>query len=98
MRNRALARIGLLGPGVGVPTLQFAIRQFGLGTGLAVVALAAAALLLPLIARVLRFRGPRDIGLQRDGYHQILEGLQAGELVATDGAVFLSNALTTATR
>jgi cobalt-zinc-cadmium efflux system membrane fusion protein len=38
------------------------------------------------------------IGLQRDGYHQIIEGLQAGELVATDGALFLSNALTTASR
>lgn len=38
------------------------------------------------------------IGMQRDGYHQILEGLEAGELVATDGAVFLSNALTTASR
>jgi cobalt-zinc-cadmium efflux system membrane fusion protein len=38
------------------------------------------------------------IGLQRDGYHQILEGLQPGELVATDGALFLSNALTTASR
>jgi cobalt-zinc-cadmium efflux system membrane fusion protein len=38
------------------------------------------------------------IGMQRDGYHQILEGVQAGELVATDGAVFLSNALTTASR
>lgn len=38
------------------------------------------------------------IGLQRDGYHQILEGLQAGELVATDGAVFLSNALRAAAR
>jgi membrane fusion protein, heavy metal efflux system len=31
------------------------------------------------------------IGQQRDGYRQILEGLQAGELAATDGAVFLSN-------
>jgi cobalt-zinc-cadmium efflux system membrane fusion protein len=38
------------------------------------------------------------IGLQREGYHQILEGLQAGELVATEGALFLSNALTTASR
>jgi len=38
------------------------------------------------------------IGMQREGYHQILEGVQAGELVATDGAVFLSNALTTASR
>jgi cobalt-zinc-cadmium efflux system membrane fusion protein len=38
------------------------------------------------------------IGMQREGYHQILDGLQAGELVATDGALFLSNALTTASR
>jgi cobalt-zinc-cadmium efflux system membrane fusion protein len=38
------------------------------------------------------------IGLQRDGYRQILEGLQPGELVATEGALFLSNALATASR
>jgi membrane fusion protein, heavy metal efflux system len=38
------------------------------------------------------------IGMQRDGYRQILEGLQVGELVATEGALFLSNALTTASR
>jgi membrane fusion protein, heavy metal efflux system len=31
------------------------------------------------------------IGMQADGYRQILDGLQPGELVATDGAVFLSN-------
>ena len=30
-------------------------------------------------------------GMQNGGYRQILEGLQPGELVATDGAVFLSN-------
>jgi cobalt-zinc-cadmium efflux system membrane fusion protein len=33
------------------------------------------------------------IGLQHEGYRQILEGLQAGDLVATDGAIFLSNML-----
>jgi cobalt-zinc-cadmium efflux system membrane fusion protein len=33
------------------------------------------------------------IGEQRDGYRQILDGLQVGELVATDGAIFLSNML-----
>jgi membrane fusion protein, heavy metal efflux system len=38
------------------------------------------------------------IGLQRDGYNQILEGVQAGDLVATEGALFLSNALTIAAR
>ena len=32
-------------------------------------------------------------GLRRDGQVQILEGLQRGELVVTDGAVFLSNML-----
>jgi membrane fusion protein, heavy metal efflux system len=37
------------------------------------------------------------IGIQRDGYRQILDGLQAGELVATDGAIFLSNMLAIAT-
>jgi cobalt-zinc-cadmium efflux system membrane fusion protein len=34
-------------------------------------------------------------GKQRDGYWQILEGVKAGELIATEGAIFLSNALTT---
>jgi membrane fusion protein, heavy metal efflux system len=33
------------------------------------------------------------IGEQRDGYRQILEGVQAGELAATEGAIFLSNEL-----
>jgi cobalt-zinc-cadmium efflux system membrane fusion protein len=33
------------------------------------------------------------IGEQRDGYRQILEGLQVGELAATEGAIFLSNIL-----
>jgi cobalt-zinc-cadmium efflux system membrane fusion protein len=36
------------------------------------------------------------IGLERDGYRQILEGLRPGDLVATDGAIFLSNTLATA--
>ncbi len=38
------------------------------------------------------------VGLLRDGYYQILEGLKAGELVATEGALFLSNALAIAAR
>jgi cobalt-zinc-cadmium efflux system membrane fusion protein len=38
------------------------------------------------------------VGLQRDGYRQILEGVAVGELVATEGALFLSNALATAAR
>ena len=34
------------------------------------------------------------IGLQHDGFDQILDGLKQGELVVTDGAVFLDNMLT----
>jgi cobalt-zinc-cadmium efflux system membrane fusion protein len=34
-----------------------------------------------------------QIGQERDGLRQILSGLQIGELVATSGAIFLSNAL-----
>jgi cobalt-zinc-cadmium efflux system membrane fusion protein len=41
---------------------------------------------------------PVKIGQQRDGYRQILDGVQIGELVATEGALFLSNALATASR
>jgi len=36
------------------------------------------------------------IGQQRDGYRQILEGLKTGELVASEGAVFLDNMVTMA--
>src|SRR5262249_24070246 len=36
------------------------------------------------------------LGQQRDSYRQILDGVNVGELVATDGALFLSNALAAA--
>ncbi len=36
------------------------------------------------------------IGEQSDGYRQILQGVQPGELAATEGAIFLSNMLATA--
>ena len=38
------------------------------------------------------------VGLQRNGYRQLLEGVELGELVATEGALFLSNALAIAPR
>ena len=38
------------------------------------------------------------VGLQQDGVQQILDGLGAGERIATEGAIFLSNALTAASR
>ena len=34
------------------------------------------------------------IGLQQDGFTQVIDGLEAGELVATDSALFLGNMLT----
>jgi MFS family permease len=67
-RSMALAIMGAsVGAIVGVPVLQLAIRRFGLDLGLAVVGVAAAGVLLPLVARVLRFRRPEEIGLRRDG-------------------------------
>jgi membrane fusion protein, heavy metal efflux system len=36
------------------------------------------------------------IGLRQDGFTQALEGIQAGELVATDSALFLGNIVTSA--
>ncbi len=41
---------------------------------------------------------PVKVGLLRAGYYQILDGLRSGELVATEGALFLSNALAIAAR
>jgi cobalt-zinc-cadmium efflux system membrane fusion protein len=38
------------------------------------------------------------VGLEQDGFDQILEGLKPGELVATERALFLTNALTEASR
>jgi cobalt-zinc-cadmium efflux system membrane fusion protein len=38
------------------------------------------------------------VGLLKDGYYQVLEGLKPGELVATEGALFLSNALAIAAK
>lgn len=38
------------------------------------------------------------IGLQHDGYDQIVGGLKPGELIATEGALFLSNMLDIASR
>ena len=37
-----------------------------------------------------------QVGGQRDDYRQILDGVHPGELVATEGAIFLSNMLATA--
>jgi MFS family permease len=73
-RSMALAIMGAsVGAILGVPALQFAIRRFGLEHGLLIVGAVAATLLLPLIARILRFRRPEEIGLQRDGHASLDE-------------------------
>src|SRR5215831_14627599 len=41
---------------------------------------------------------PVKVGLQQDGFVQILEGVQPGELVATEGALFMSNIRTAASQ
>ncbi|MBX9700939.1 MAG: MFS transporter [Acetobacteraceae bacterium] len=67
-RSITLAIMGAsLGAIAGVPLLLLAIARLGLGAGLAVAGLAAACVLLPLIGVALRFRGPVEIGLRRDG-------------------------------
>ncbi len=38
------------------------------------------------------YRRNVTLGMDQNGLHQVLSGLQPGELVATDGALFLSNA------
>lgn len=67
-RSVTLAIMGAsVGAILGVPLLLQALQRLGLGAGLAVAALVSAIVLLPLIGRVLRFRSPADLGLQRDG-------------------------------
>jgi len=67
-RSITLAIMGAsVGAIAGVPLLLLALGRLGLGTGLAVAGLVTVCVLLPLIGRVLRFRGPADLGLRRDG-------------------------------
>lgn len=76
-RSITLAIMGAsLGAILGVPLLLAAVQGLGVTAGLLAVALAALALLLPLIRRVLRHRGPADLGLLPDG-----ESLPAGAVV-----------------
>ncbi|MGQ0582742.1 MAG: MFS transporter [Reyranella sp.] len=67
-RSMTLAIMGAsVGAIAGVPLLLLAIATLGLGRGLVAAGVVVAVVLVPLIWRVLRFRGPADIGLQRDG-------------------------------
>ena len=65
-RSMTLAIMGAsVGAIVGVPLLLLAVGKFGLASGLIATAAAAALVLLPLIARALRFRSPAEIGQRR---------------------------------
>ncbi len=67
-RSMTLAIMGAsVGAIAGVPLLLLAIAKLGLGHGLIAAGIVVAVVLVPLIWRVLRFRGPADIDLQRDG-------------------------------
>lgn len=67
-RSITLAIMGAsAGAIVGVPLLLLTLGRLGLGAGLVTAALVAAGVLLPLIGWVLRFRGPAELGLRRDG-------------------------------
>jgi MFS family permease len=67
-RSMTLAIMGAsVGSIAGVPLLLLALSRLGLAEGLALAAVVAAAVLLPLIGMALRHRGPADIGLRRDG-------------------------------
>lgn len=67
-RSMTLAIMGAsVGAMAGVPLLLLSIGELGLAHGLTAAGFAAVLLLGPLIAIVLRYRGPADLGLHRDG-------------------------------
>ena len=67
-RSMTLAMMGAsVGAIIGVPLLLSTVGRLGLGPGLVVAGVVAATVLLPLMGRALRFRGPSDIGERRDG-------------------------------
>lgn len=81
-RSMTLAIMGAsIGAMLGVPALLHAVGTLGLSSGLAAAALMAALILLPLILYVLRFRGPEQLGLERDG------GLPADQTVSSKAPI-----------
>lgn len=67
-RSMTLAIMGAsIGAMAGVPLLLLAVAELGLGGGLAAAGAIGAVVLVPLVAVVLRHRGPADLGQQPDG-------------------------------
>lgn len=67
-RSMTLAIMGAsVGAMAGVPLLLLAVAELGLARGLAAAGATGAVVLVPLVAVVLRHRGPADLGQQPDG-------------------------------
>lgn len=87
-RSMTLAIMGAsVGAIAGVPALLLAVRSLGLRDGLLLVGAVAAAVLLPLIWHVLRFRRPEEIGQRRDGRAPAVEAASGNAVrpLANDG-------------
>jgi MFS family permease len=84
-RSITLAMMGAsFGAIIGVPLLLYMIDRMGLRAGLFIVGVGSAMVLLPLIAVVLRYRGPKDLGLQRDGISIDIEGKTPDAVLGPD--------------
>jgi MFS family permease len=67
-RSITLAIMGAsFGAILGVPILLYIVDRLGLRGGLLAASVVAGLVLLPLIGAVLRYRGPEDLGMRRDG-------------------------------
>ena len=67
-RSMTLAIMGAsVGAIIGVPLLLSTLAGLGLERGLLATGMVEVAVLLPLIWQVLRYRGPTELGLNRDG-------------------------------
>lgn len=67
-RSITLAIMGAsFGAILGVPALLYIVDRLGLRVGLCTAGVFTAVVLLPLIAGVLHYRGPAELGLARDG-------------------------------
>ena len=76
-RSMTLAIMGAsIGAIVGAPLILLALKRLGLANGLIAVGATAAVVLVPLVAIVLRYRGPGDLGLPRDGEFAASAGAQ----------------------
>jgi MFS family permease len=67
-RSITLAIMGAsFGAILGVPILLYIVDRLGLRGGLLAASVVAGLVLFPLIGAVLRYRGPEDLGMTRDG-------------------------------